>query len=107
MIAMLCYLTTSSSHHPQEVLLAQSSLYVHKGGLKPDLFHFIYLTTSGLDCYNNYVTIFIKILENYTFFHTYFFVYLFPFIVVLLASIQCETNVKYLSYIFTVGYTMS
>ena len=28
-----------SSHHPQEVLLAQFSLYVHKGGLKPDLFH--------------------------------------------------------------------
>ena len=24
------------SHHPQEVLLAQFSLYVHKGGLKPD-----------------------------------------------------------------------
>ena len=25
-----------SSHHPQEVLLAQFSLYVHKSGLKPD-----------------------------------------------------------------------
>ena len=32
--------SSQSSHHPQEVLLAQSSLYVHKGGLKPDLFHF-------------------------------------------------------------------
>ena len=32
---------TQSSHHPQEVLLAQFSLYVHKGGLKPDSFHFI------------------------------------------------------------------
>ena len=31
-----------SSHHPQEVLLAQFSLYVHKGGLKPDSFNFIY-----------------------------------------------------------------
>ena len=31
---------TVSSHHPQEVLLAQFSLYVHKGGLKPDSFHF-------------------------------------------------------------------
>ena len=31
-----------SSHHPQEVLLAQFSLYVHKGGLKPNSFHFIY-----------------------------------------------------------------
>ena len=30
------------SHHPQEVLLAQFSLYVHKGGLKPDSFHFIW-----------------------------------------------------------------
>ena len=30
-----------SSHHPQEVLLAQFSLYVHKGDLKPDSFHFI------------------------------------------------------------------
>ena len=29
-----------SSHHPQEVLLAQFSLYVHNGGLKPDPFHF-------------------------------------------------------------------
>ena len=28
-----------SSHHPHEVLLAQFSLYVHKGGLKPDSFH--------------------------------------------------------------------
>ena len=28
-----------SSHHPQEVLLAQFSLYVHKGGLKPDSFY--------------------------------------------------------------------
>ena len=34
--------SSQSSHHPQEVLLAQFSLYVHKGGLKPDLFHFIF-----------------------------------------------------------------
>ena len=33
-----CVWRTVSSHHPQEVLLAQFSLYVHKGGLKPDLF---------------------------------------------------------------------
>ena len=33
---------SQSSHNPQEVLLAQISLYVHKGGLKPDSFHFIY-----------------------------------------------------------------
>ena len=37
-------LSSHSSHHPQEVLLAQFSLYVHKGGLKPDSFHFIYHT---------------------------------------------------------------
>ena len=31
--------SSQSSHHPQEVLLAQFSLFVHKGGLKPDSFH--------------------------------------------------------------------
>ena len=31
--------SSQSSHHPQEVLLAQFSLYVHKGDLKPDSFH--------------------------------------------------------------------
>ena len=30
--------SSQSSHHPQEFLLAQFSLYVHKGGLKPDSF---------------------------------------------------------------------
>ena len=34
--------SSQSSHHPQEVLLARFSLYVHKGGLKPDSFHFIF-----------------------------------------------------------------
>ena len=34
--------SSQSSHHPQEVLLAQFSLYVHKGGLKPESFHFIF-----------------------------------------------------------------
>ena len=33
--------SSQSSHHPQEVLLAQFSLYVHKGGLKPDSINFI------------------------------------------------------------------
>ena len=36
-----CLWRTVSSHHPQEVLLAQFSLYVHKGVLKPDSFHFL------------------------------------------------------------------
>ena len=31
--------SSQSSHHPQEVLLAQFSLYVHEGGIKPDSFH--------------------------------------------------------------------
>ena len=38
--------SSQSSHHPQEVLLVQFSLYVHKGGLKPDSFHFFHLSTS-------------------------------------------------------------
>ena len=40
--------SSQSSHHPQEVLLAQSSLYVHKGGLKPDSFHFISFIHVGI-----------------------------------------------------------
>ena len=38
--------SSQSSHHPQEVLLAQFSLYVHKGGLKPDSFHFVHHDSS-------------------------------------------------------------
>ena len=38
--------SSQSSHHPQEVLLAQFSLYVHNGGLKPDSFHFIFAVQS-------------------------------------------------------------
>ena len=33
--------SSQSSHHPQEILLAQFSLYVDKGGLNPDSFHLI------------------------------------------------------------------
>ena len=40
--------SSHSSHHPQEVLLAQFSLYVHKGGLKYDSFHFIVVNVPGL-----------------------------------------------------------
>ena len=36
--------SSQSSHHPQEVLLAQFSLYVHKGSLKPDSFHFHFIS---------------------------------------------------------------
>ena len=35
-----CVWRTVSSHHPQQVLLTQFSLYVHKGGLKTNAFHF-------------------------------------------------------------------
>ena len=47
--------SSHSSHHPQEVILAQFSLYVHKGGLKPDSFHFIYLSEliSGDDLFTS------------------------------------------------------
>ena len=38
--------SSHSSHHPQEILLAQFSLYVHKGGLKPDSFHFYMMIDS-------------------------------------------------------------
>ena len=43
--------SSQSSHHPQEVLLAQFSLYVHKGGLKPDSFHFIYMAVLLANCH--------------------------------------------------------
>ena len=33
-------MSSHSSHHPREVLLAQFSLYVHKSGLKQDSYHF-------------------------------------------------------------------
>ena len=39
--------SSQSSHHPKEVLQAQFSLYVHKGGLKPDSFHFISFVSRG------------------------------------------------------------
>ena len=48
--------SSQSSHHPQEVLLAQFSLYVHKGGLKPDSFHFIFLQTVERTPYSVYRT---------------------------------------------------
>ena len=38
--------SSHSSHHPQEVLLSQFSLYVHKGGIEPDSFHFLLLPNS-------------------------------------------------------------
>ena len=43
--------SSQSSHHLQEVLLAQLSLYVHKSGLKPDSFHFFCDTETKLKHY--------------------------------------------------------
>ena len=45
--------SSQSSHHPQDVLLAQFSLYVHKGGLKPDSFHF-YKVAHTKNSYNRF-----------------------------------------------------
>ena len=42
--------SSHSSHHPQEVLLGQFNIYVHKGGLKPHSFHFIYAYTHCVIC---------------------------------------------------------
>ena len=39
--------SSQSFHNPQEVLLAQFSLYVHKGGLKPDSFHLYQIAFLG------------------------------------------------------------
>ena len=44
--------SSHSSHHPQEVLLAQISLYVHKGGLRPDSFNFIFVFTWSYAIFN-------------------------------------------------------
>ena len=47
--------SSQSSHHPQEVLLAQFSLYVHKSGLSPIHSFFLHIFSSfcrspGLEC---------------------------------------------------------
>ena len=44
--------SSQSYHHPQEVLLAQFSLYVHKGGLKTDSFYFIVCATQYFGCWS-------------------------------------------------------
>ena len=58
--------SSQSSHHPQEVLLAQFSLYVHKGGLKPDSFHFKWLTLKNSIQYVCFITISKILLWNET-----------------------------------------
>ena len=51
--------SSQSSHHPQEVLLAQFSLYVHKSGLKPDSFHFSHASS----VFPTFVLTWVEILE--------------------------------------------
>ena len=46
--------SSQSFHHPQKVLLAQFSLYVHKGGLKPDSFHLFRHRNTQLQMVDNY-----------------------------------------------------
>ena len=41
--------SSHSSHHPQELLMVQFSLCVHKGGLKPHSFYFIFTHAHFLD----------------------------------------------------------
>ena len=45
--------SSQSSHHPWDVLLAQFSLYVHKGGLKPDSFYFIQCITETVGLFTD------------------------------------------------------
>ena len=47
--------SSQSSHQPQEVLLAQFILYVHKGGLKPDSFHLFHFTQHQHAIYTMYI----------------------------------------------------
>ena len=62
--------SSQSSHHPQEVLLAQFSLYVHKGGLKPDSFHFLFSQNyTETRCYN---LLYMYLLKNHVFTHSTF-----------------------------------
>ena len=51
--------SSQSSHRPQEVLLAQFSLYVHKGGVKPDSFHFIFRMKMSTKLLYQYMAIFL------------------------------------------------
>ena len=55
--------SSQSSHHPQEVLLAQFSLYVHKGGLKPDSFHLYRMFFADISV--NFQPIFMKFCKDY------------------------------------------
>ena len=62
--------SSQSSHHPQEVLLAQLSLYVYKGGLKPDSFHlfpcnFASNISKNYDSYSKNVVPFMWVIQKF------------------------------------------
>ena len=63
--------SSQSSHHPQEVLLAQFSLYVHKGGLKPDSFHFICVVVPRPTCGLTASFILIKLVRTACFYRAF------------------------------------
>ena len=50
--------SSQSSHRPQEVLLAQFSLFVHKGGLKPDSFHFCAVIMGTINIFSRFTASF-------------------------------------------------
>ena len=50
-VAPILTVSSHSSHHPQEVLLAQFSLHLHKGGLNPFFISFPRLVSSYYYCY--------------------------------------------------------
>ena len=47
-------MSSHSSHHPQEVLVAQFSLYVHEGGLKPHSFDLCDRVVAWSTSYGNF-----------------------------------------------------
>ena len=54
--------SSQSSHHPQDILLAQFSIYVQKGGLKPDSFHLYYF----MQCWTNVENVVPTLYKCYT-----------------------------------------
>ena len=88
--------SSQSFHHPQEVLLAQFSLYVHKGGLKPDSFHFrVPFGPTGMDFYwvrNRAIILFKTVqIDNIYTLRIFCFVNL---------PLKYLTHLKYINYIF-------
>ena len=56
--------SSQSSHHPQEVLLAYFSLYMHKGGLKSDSFHFVDFSVNYQPIFMKFCTEHFQVMSN-------------------------------------------